>query len=216
MKRIVFCCFLYFLFSSCARTNKADLTELTQEEGKYYNHRSKELYTGKVFIVKLECGFIKNGLIEGKWIEYDLTNGVKSFESFYFNGKKNGNEVQYCTDGTKARESFYKNGLKEGKEIVYSCTTPKNVKTIEYKEGVIDGKETSFYEYPSLIKEIIEYKDGLIDGRTQRFNKKGDVVEIIEYKNNRLDGKWVIFDDSQNIVSEERYVDGRLVTMSSN
>lgn len=212
MKRAMLLYFIYCLLVSCVNQNKTSLTALGQKEGKYYDIRQGTLYTGLVFIGKQKCGFIENGLIEGKWIEYDLVYDSKSLESFYLKGVKDGAEISYCPDGSKSRESVYINGLKEGKEMLYSCTKSKLIETVEYKKDVVHGKRISYYEYPSKIKEIVEYKEGVIDGLLTRFNEKETIIETMEFKDGKLDGQWIIYDDRKNIVSKEIYHKGNLLT----
>ena len=198
--------------SSCSSEENISLTRLTKKEGKYYKIESNELYSGKVFLGKEMCGFIENGLIKGKWIQYDLSNDVKLLESFYVNGEKEGEEVQYCSNGSIARKSFYKNGLKQGKEIVHSCTKHKIVSVVEYKEGVLNGKMTNYYNYPEQIKEVVLYKEGNIDGYIKRYNEEGKLAELIEHKDGKPHGQWIIYDDNQNIISKETYENGNLVS----
>jgi len=90
-------------------------------------------------------GFYKNGLKNGKWIEY-YDNGTKSNEKFYNNeGIATGKWTYWYKNGEKWSAASYKQGELDG-QWTYWYKNGKKWHQLSYSEGEVLGKWTFWLE----------------------------------------------------------------------
>ena len=112
MKKLLLLTILLLSLISCSSETEINIDELVQREGLAYKKFSDTPFTGKVS--GKEQGKMKNGIREGKWIEYYRENGQLYEKGSYKNGKHEGEWVYLKSDGTLIRDwsGTYKNGEK--------------------------------------------------------------------------------------------------------
>ncbi len=78
----------------------------------------------------------KNGYLDGKYYEWDK-NGGKIFDRNYKDGNLEGKQLRYYVggDGLIDQESYYKNGKKDGELKIYDHWN-NIMRIMTYKEGI--------------------------------------------------------------------------------
>ena len=116
-------------------------------------------------------------------------NGIKEYEKFFKNGKKDGEwrEWWYETGRIKCRE-FYKNGMRNG-ELIDWYSNGKIKCKVFYKNGHGDGEWREWYE-TGRIKCIEFYKNKKRNGERVKWYETGKIKCRELYKNGIRDGHW--------------------------
>ena len=180
-----------------------------------YIGESNELYNGELreygegFFPKLKSvGTYKDGLLEGEYKEY--SNGDKSEESFYKQGKKIGESKKY---GYQSRiEEFYVDNKLEGIFKHYSYHPVKKkwflVNETEYKNGMKNGKAIHHND-GGVLTTIINYKDNKKDGEYTSFYYSGKIKSIEIYQNDKHEGISVNYYENGNVKSDVNYINDK-------
>jgi len=109
------------LFLTLTTLAVGQTTELTLENGKYYNLQGElfngtyEQYEGSTKVAQLT---VENGLLSGAAL-YFHTNGQLKEEGAYTNGKRSGNWTEYSVLGKVRSIASFKNDAKHGKWMVW-------------------------------------------------------------------------------------------------
>lgn len=126
---------------------------------------------------------LKALFLSGGWkdtvVSYNC-KGIKTYEGFSINGKKDGWHKWYNDNGILKTEIFYKYGEKEGVSRAYDSKGKLNNET-KYQNGRI---ENTTYYYPNGKPEIsISYEDGERDGYTKYYLADGQFAFQIMFVN---------------------------------
>ena len=137
----------------------------------------------------------KNGKLHGKHISFYQSDkgGVKS-EVEYFEGKRQGQYVEYHENGYKSIETNYNNDKQNGLTISYYNNSMK-AREFEMRNGIIYG-------------EVIEYnKDGTLKFKNKGinylfFNSEGQKVCSINIDKHAAVGTWQNFRSDETLQYE--------------
>jgi len=120
MKKLTPIIILSVLFLSCGDSQKEynnnDIIE--NVNGIWTEKFSDKPITGKVYGLfgenkpykKVYQGNIRNGRMEGKWVNYFHSTGKKKWEGTVKDGKPDGLHFRWYENGKKSYEGTYKNG----------------------------------------------------------------------------------------------------------
>jgi antitoxin component YwqK of YwqJK toxin-antitoxin module len=110
-----------------------DFQKFTGVPFTYYKKFTEVPFTGTTTGQKQ--GQIRNGKMEGPWVEYH-PSGLLYSKGTYKNGKKEGPWVSYHGNGQLGSKGTYKNGKKEGPWVTYQKRgTVVSSYTGTYKNG---------------------------------------------------------------------------------
>jgi antitoxin component YwqK of YwqJK toxin-antitoxin module len=142
-------------------------------------------------------------------VEKTYPSGAKKKVNYYVDNKSNlVRTTFFFEDGRLQIDSFFKNGKKDGEEIEYHYNgQKKRVRT--FKLGDQDGLETEYFQNGNLKSEHI-YVKNVKNGPFKMYNEKtGKLVESGEYLNGQYHGKRAMFDEnSGRKKSEATYENG--------
>ncbi|WP_460220525.1 hypothetical protein [Psychroserpens sp. MEBiC05023] len=156
---------------------------------KYYNNGSLDGVYESYFpvgqeIVEFNIPY-KNGLIEGKVLEY-YSNGNVYSETLFSEGVKNGIEKKYGINKKLSSEGTLLNGSYHGEYRTYHSNG--NI----YEEG--------------------HYDKGLLEGIVKRFYRDGTLESKFKYSKGKLDGLYVSYDYDGLLFNEFNYKNGEMVS----
>ena len=206
------------------------------QEGLVYT-RTKELFTGAI-TCELQANVIE-GKFEGKWVQYYTEEEIltifpelESFnekrilvETFYKDGKKNGQWLQYHADGKLHIKTHYKDDKLDGEYFYYNKAGILDFEG-HYKNGLKEGeckyyfagkiKKKGSFKKGILIGEMIEYNpDGVVisgkTGEVLSYHKNGKLRTIENYKNGKRHGEFIRYDKNGQTISQCTYKDGTLL-----
>ena len=155
------------------------------QEGLVYT-RTKELFTGAI-TCELQANVIE-GKFEGKWVQYYTEEEIltifpelESFnekrilvETFYKDGKKNGQWLQYHADGKLHIKTHYKDDKMHGEYFYYNRSGVLDFEG-HYKEGLKEG-ECIFYKGGKILEKG-SYKKDIRIGVWLKYNREGKVIK---------------------------------------
>ena len=162
-------------------------------EGLVYT-KTRELFTGEI-IGKHNAKVIE-GKFEGKVNSYfsdeELFNASKEeepykgqkydkkihVETFYKDGKKNGQYVEYHANGPLHIKTYYKDDKLDGEYFYYNRAGILDFKG-HYKNGQKDGE--CIYYRGGKIKEKGCYKEGTRIGEWLEYNREGQVTKKVKH-----------------------------------
>jgi antitoxin component YwqK of YwqJK toxin-antitoxin module len=190
---------LIFFLVSCISDKNENLKEkvvnssVLNIEGNIYKLKG-ELFTGKVLDTA------KNGRV------------LKSFTCF--NGKIEGEFLNYSTSGKIISKRSYKNGLLDGESTFYEN---ESVSIRNYKKGILNGNRKELLEGKVLVEGF--YKDGLqcgiwtynypngkikIKGQFENGDESNRDEKFQIPRNGRI-GEWVFYSENGNIEKKHFY-----------
>ena len=187
MKNLIFIFGLLFLFSCNTntpskggkKTFSTDSYDLENLKGTNIKKAVKYDKDGNT----IEEGFIKDGIKEGQWIEYNPKDGkIKSITS-YINGNLNGKYLEFDNRGYLMITAEFKNDDLNGKYIKYKYN--KIIEEANYENGKLNGVRTKYFDGNGKKQEEVEYKNDVIDGVVRYFDDKGEVMLEYVYKNGK-------------------------------
>ena len=170
--------------------------DLVKRDGLYYKKFTDTPFTGKVS--GEEQGKMKNGIREGKWIEYYRENGQLYEKGSYKNGKREGEWVEYHKYGQLKRKGSYKNGKEEGKWIEYFTDGQL------MGEGSFKNGEGEWIEYfmGGQLRSKGSLKNGEEEGEWVSYYSNGQLNQKGSFKDGKKEGKVVTYNFSGTIVSD--------------
>ena len=169
------------------------------DEDLFYASKEEEPYKGQKYDKKIHVEtFYKDGKKNGQWLQYHA-DGKLHIKTHYKDDKLDGEYFYYNKAGILDFEGHYKNGLKEG-ECKY------------YIAGKI--KEKGSFKKGILIGEMIEYnRDGVVisgkTGEVLSYYENGKLRTIENYKNGKRHGEFIRYDKNGQIISQNTYKDGK-------
>lgn len=157
-------------------------------------------YSEETGALTLSCHY-KNGWKEGK--QFSLRkglNGEYTEESFYVEGKLEGEYQETYINGQLRTKGVYKNGKKEGKWFLYAGNgiivheqnfindKKEGVQKYYYPDGSLEaianyvngqqeGSSNEFYIGSGMLKAEYIYVDGIKEGRYKRYHDNGKLSE---------------------------------------
>jgi antitoxin component YwqK of YwqJK toxin-antitoxin module len=190
MKNLIFIFGLLFIFSCNNNTSSTNNTVASIDIDEYDFETIKGTDIEKALKFDkngntLAEGFVKNGIKEGEWVEYNVDKGVVSSITSYINGKLNGYYFEFDNRGYLVTQAGFKNDDLHGKLIKLKYGKP--TETTDYKNGKLDGKKITYHRN-GKIQEETEYKDGIIDGMKKFYNDKEELIMEYSYKNGKQVG----------------------------
>ena len=158
-------------------------------EGLVYT-TTKKLYTGAI-TCELQANVIE-GKFEGKWVQYYTEEEIltifpelESFnetrilvETFYKDGKKNGQWSQYHADGKLHIKTHYKDDKVHGEYFYYNRSGVLDFEG-HYKEGLKEG-ECIFYKGGKILEKG-SYKKDIRIGEWLKYNREGKVIKTTKH-----------------------------------
>ena len=136
------------LFTKVSWSKDTDYNNLVERDGLLYEKFTDVPFNGKS--VGIRQGKIKNGKIEGEWLEY-YENGQLKIKRNYKDGKLEGESLRYHKNGQLESKGNFKDDEKEGEWLHYR-SNGKLWRKYYYKEGKKDGKWTWYDTYGNLVK----------------------------------------------------------------
>ena len=209
-------------------------------EGLVYT-KTKELFTGE--ITGKHNAKVIEGKFEGKVNSYfsdeELFSASKEeepykgqkyekkiyVETFYKDGKKNGQYVEYHANGPLHIKTYYKDDKLDGEYLKYNRAGILDIEE-HYKEGRREGeckyyiagtiKKKGSFKKDILIGEMIEYnRDGVVisgkTGEVLSYHENGKLRTIENYKNGKRHGEFIRYDKNGQTISQSTYKDGTLL-----
>ncbi|MBI2730117.1 MAG: hypothetical protein HYX40_05095 [Sphingobacteriales bacterium] len=149
----------------------------------------------------------KDGLLEGKAINYFRNSNIKSSGS-YSSDKETGEHNSYYYSGSVKEVSNYTNGKLNGIKKLFFGNG--NIQAIEtYKEDSLDGNYKSYFKNGQLASEL-SYVNGKAAGKTKGYLENGQTDFEGQYENNERAGTWKRYHPNGKLKSTEIYVNGLL------
>jgi antitoxin component YwqK of YwqJK toxin-antitoxin module len=192
--------------------------------GKYEHYRRNNL---------IEKGAYKEGLRNGKFIEYYSDGDVKS-EKTFSDGKLNGTLKTWFANGKPESNIGYKDGVEHGIEQRWHWETGKLIVDANYIDGRPDGKQTrhissntgDYVEVSHFVKGVRTgdfsqtwdngqvrvqgiYKNGEREGVWIEYRKNGKPEKSTTYKNGERNGEYKLFFTDGTVEKIENYLDGQ-------
>ena len=146
MKKLFLLSILLLSLISCSSETESETDSVVERGGLYYEKFSEIPFTGKVagedIEGRLKQGRLKDGMKEGKWVEY-WNNGKLMRKGSYKKGVMVGEWKwrEYWHNGQLMRKGSYKNGMKVGEWVGYDYNGRVNKRetgTFKYGEKVSD------------------------------------------------------------------------------
>lgn len=135
-------------------------------------------------------------------------NEILIWEIEYVNDKKHGLCLKYyAANGKLKEESYYFDGRREGeyKKMYFSGNT-------NMEGEYIDGKRTGHWtKYSNLTTEVLyegDYEEGKKSGEWKYYDSKGGVKAKGNYKNDKKDGAWEYYDKKGQVALTKVFKDG--------
>ncbi len=126
---------------------------------------------------------LKALFLSGHWKDTVVSfngKGIKTFEGFYLNGRRDGLQNWYFDNGVLKSSTFYKYGDEEGLSKDFNEKGELNIET-KYQNG---RTEKMIYYYPNGKPEIVfNYEDGERFGHAKYFTMDGQFAFQILYQN---------------------------------
>lgn len=168
---------LIFTFQSKSFSNDevTRFDNLVERNKVFFKKFSNEPFTGRVSDEKYE-GFIQNGNVEGKWVEFHK-NGKPKFIGNFRNGLGNG-EFSWFSDSTfsgsshKTEKRTLSNGIQVGFVEYYWIPSGELRKKFPLKNGKFHGRSTNFHSNGNLSSEK-EWVNGKQHGVQKDYFKNG-------------------------------------------
>jgi len=178
--------FYLIIFSCTEISNTVSLSEIdivrTSRDSSYF--KNGNLFTGfvKKYIDDRELlSFsVKEGKIDGQFIEYYSSGSIKSLSNFK-NGILDGKYSKFSKNNLLMEEFEYKNGLMEGERILNWGNGNLKEKNF-FKRGAMIGV-SEFYFSNGNPRKIISFDDnGRRDGEWIDYNSDGKIKLKVIYK----------------------------------
>lgn len=234
MVRILLIILIFFTFHSKSfSTNEVvKFDNLVQRNKLFYKKFSNEPFTGRVSDKTYE-GYIQNGNVEGKWIEYH-ENGKPKIIGNWRNGLGNGDFFWYSDYGYKTEKRTFSNGklvgyietfwkpsgklkdkrpIKNGKVHGNSLTFHPNGNLWSEKEYVVGkqhGVQRDYFENGEL-EQIMNFSKGKLHGSYKVWYENRQLRKMGSYKNGKRHGEIKFFDEEGKIIQDDLYKDGKKV-----
>ena len=162
-------------------------------EGLVYT-KTRELFTGEI-IGKHNAKVIE-GKFEGKVNSYfsdeELFNASKEEEPY--KGQKYDKKIHV--------ETFYKDGKKNGQYMEYHANGPLHIKTY-YKDDKLDG-EYFYYNRAGILDFKGHYKNGQKDGECIYY-RGGKIIEKGCYKEGTRIGEWLEYNREGQVIKKIKH-----------
>jgi antitoxin component YwqK of YwqJK toxin-antitoxin module len=183
--------FCLIIFSCTDISNAVDFSELdivrTSRDSSYFKNGT--LFTG--FVKKyvddkeLLSFSVKDGKIDGQYIEYYSSGSVKSLSNFK-NGILYGKYSKFYDNNLLMEEYHYKNGFMEGERI------------LNWRNGNL--KEKNFF------------KRGAMIGASEFYFSNGNLRKVISFDvNGRRDGEWIDYNSDGKLKLKVVYKSGLVI-----
>ncbi len=128
---------------------------------------------------------VKEGKIDGLYVEYYLSGSIKS-QSNFKNGILDGKYSKFYENNLLMEEYYYKNGLMEGERI------------LNWRNGNL--KEKNFF------------KRGAMTGASEFYFSNGNRRKIISFDvNGRRDGEWIDYNSDGKLKLKVVYKSGKVL-----
>ena len=128
---------------------------------------------------------VKEGKIDGLYVEYYLSGSIKS-QSNFKNGILDGKYSKFYENNLLMEEFYYKNGLMEGERI------------LNWRNGNL--KEKNFF------------KRGAMTGASEFYFSNGNRRKIISFDvNGRRDGEWIDYNSDGKLKLKVVYKSGKVL-----
>ena len=167
--------------SSLSKPDGINVDELEEVEGIMWLKGPDTPYTGKAFKLHSngqksgEMNF-KDGKLDGTGIAWH-SNGQKAIEANYKDGEPDGLTLQWHSNGQKQGEMNFKDGKPDGPSNMWHENGQRAMEA-SYKDGKEDGLYTEWFENGQKAMEE-NYKDG--KKISEKFwNSKGELVDTYE------------------------------------
>lgn len=134
--------------------------------------------------VFVQCEF-KDDVLHGVYRVFDENENLR-YETFLFNGIKNGLGYIYDTNFKVRRIYTYSND--NIISLIYLDENNKLIETKSLKDEKLSGFSSIFFENGRLMRRSL-FIDGKRNGKETIFNKKGGVESIFEYSDDIFKGK---------------------------
>jgi len=156
----------------------------------------------------------KNGLQEGKWIEYIDSNGsdtkknnaVEYSLTIYRDGKPNGIQRDYYKSGKLKAEYHFVNGVPNGINKMFSVDG-KLMAEYPFSEGKQNGVAKSYYPSGKLMYEA-PFVNGSPNGMTKDYYESGALKKETPYTHGMENGTEKEYYENGKIESETVYTNG--------
>ena len=136
------------------------------------------------------------------------SNGNKSWDVFFLNNVKEGEEKLYYESGSIKRIAVNVNGLFEG-NIKYYYESGELEATKNYFSGVEEGKFLRYYKSGEL-SSMSNYKNGTLTGESIGYYKDGVISYEAQYVNGRGEGEQIFYYKSGKIRGINPYSKGKV------
>ncbi|WP_280747769.1 toxin-antitoxin system YwqK family antitoxin [Parabacteroides sp. PF5-9] len=186
------------------------ITEMNFVDGKKHGKQRQQITSNhKDYVIDSNY---EMGVLNGKYSETYVDNGIVRKEGVYKNGKEEGVWLLQTTDGMPEKELRYKNGKLDG-ECKTKFFTDGSVSEIEhYKEGKRHGLSTSFlYQKKGKVQSETNYVDGKKEGLYKKYNQEGNLYEEGRIENGKLVFQKEYFSNGK-LRTKKELKDGRLET----
>lgn len=148
----------------------------------------------------------KNDLLDGPQRNYQIGTSFISEESYYTEGKKNGNYKKAYTNGKPQEVGTYNMGKRDGKTTWYYESGEKAAE-YSYNNGSIDGEVSSYYKN-GKVNEFGVYKNNEQTGLWKEFYENGNLKGEGEYKHGQREGAWKQYDENGKFIKTVKYKNG--------
>jgi len=172
-------------------------------EEKPYNGRVVELFSNGQKSAEVTY---KNGRLHGMSTAW-YSDGQKKVEVSYKEGEQSGPCGTWYPNGQKEKEGLYQSGKEAGKWTYWNEDGQKR-RECTYKEGVLDGPWMSWYNNGQKEKEGL-YQSGKEAGKWTYWYKNGQKRRECTYKEGVLDGPWMSWYDNGQKEKEGSYQSGK-------
>ncbi|MCX6183044.1 MAG: hypothetical protein NT150_14080 [Bacteroidetes bacterium] len=132
----------------------------------------------------------KNGVVEGRNMEYYPTGVLKS-DLLFVADSLEGPQKIYFANGAPKEIMDFKKGQRHGPATEYTNTGEIDME-LNYKEGSYDGLQKVYFP-GKILKTDVYYKDGERDGLFISYHKNGKLFSKGNYKAGTPVGKWEEF-----------------------
>ena len=129
--------------------------------------------------VKMEEGFVANGMKQGTWMTFFGDGRIKTLGS-YVNDNLDGVHLEFDQRGQIVKRSFHADGQLHGESSTYKFGRPQEI--IPYQSGTVSGTVRRFYVNGKIMEEI-QFKNGKQDGYYHHYNEQEQMDLKYEYKN---------------------------------
>ncbi len=133
------------------------------------------------------------GLLHGQTIYYGQYTETPMSETFFANGKKNGQFRQYYDNSKIQEDTYFKNDLKDGSSRWYS-KNGRMIAEYNYKDGNFEGLQKTYYENDTLQTQSF-YTGNLLSGDYKECYRNGKVKVSGKYVAGLKEGTWTEYDE---------------------